>query len=62
MHNSEGLANEGSPIVYITEKHARNTTFGLFVRPTCSGWAAGFISTFFNSSKVEPSHAEDVVY
>ena len=48
--------NQGSPIIYITEKAVQSMTFGLFVDASlfrfCSGSPAGFISTCFYSSKL----------
>ena len=55
--------DEGSRIVYITEKaahhHAQNVIFGLF-KPGCLGWLAGFISTCFYSSKVSALDDSDI--
>ena len=52
----ETRTNQGSRIIYITEKsvrqHAQSTTLCYSLRLACSGWRTGFISTCFYLSKL----------
>ena len=54
--------NQGSCIIYITEKPVRQhhltmrraRLLGYWLRLACSGWPAGFVSTCFYLSKLQP--------